>query len=170
MPRSRTASPTPPGPDISNSFVPGLTLTHHSPDTVDIHAHSNSTSNSVSNSGGNKKQKKYMKPRIGSSFQAKVEPFQEEIAKATLEERKNGMLRISTGRTSESSGTNSGNNGSSSSFSVVGGEYGVNGGVFASVSNNGYGTGTGNNGSSNGNGKRKRAGRPPKGAKGTKGE
>ena len=159
MPRSSTTSPTIPEPDISNSFVPGLTLTH-SPD----HHHQSSTNNSTTPV---RKKHKYMKPRIGSSFQAKIEPFDEKIAKATIKNReKERKTGISGYR-------------NSNGLSSVGEEYGMNGGLFAaatspsSLSNNGgYGYGSNGSGGWNGSngGRRKRAGRPPKSGKGSRGK
>ena len=113
-----------------------------------------------------RKKQKYMKPRLGNSFQAKVEPFSASLAQSTIEsrreERKKGPLGGYTNHNFDS---------------IVGGEYGLNGGLFASSSNTftngGYGLAgaMGGVGSSwNGNGRRKKAGRPPKNGKGTKGE
>lgn len=160
MPRSRTTSPTPPGANISNSFVPGVTLTPNTPEHNN--QSNNSHNNSASSSVRNKKQK-YMKPRIGNSFQAKVEPFSATLAKTTIElrqsETEKGIL---------------GGHRNHNSDSIVGGEY-WGGGLFASSStaltNGGYGLGGVTTSSSwNGGGRRKRAGRPPKNGKGGKGE
>lgn len=154
MPRSRTTSPIP--IDISNSFVPGLTLTLHSP-KQNSNDDNNPNNNSCSSSSSPAKKKhKYIKPRIGSYFQATVGEFDEELAKTTVQkrtlEKKNGLC----GYYSYNSAASNGN--------VIGGEYGDNGGLFAATgasnaSNNTY---SGNNGV----GRRKKAGRPPKSTKG----
>ncbi len=180
MPRSRTTSPIP-GPDISRSFVPGLTLTH-SNCSVDSNENYYSRTTNVTSSSNNsgqsqpaRKKHKYVKPRIGSSFQAKVEPFDESIAKATIRGR---QLELRCGISSVNGGSGSGESTSigegkeggvivKNDISFAGEEYGLNGGIFAaplsfsSSSMNGY---------SSNNFKRKKAGRPAKNAKANKGK
>ena len=172
MPRSRASTPDP-EPDISNSFVPGLTLTHDSPSSVDNNTNNinNSNNSNINNSNinnnGNKtspvrKKHKYIKPRLGTSFQAKVEAFDDITAKRTIQIRQEGKKKGLCGYIHNNTDLSS----------VVGGEYGTNGGIFASVSsktksaNGGGGYGSGNGG----NGRRKRAGRPPKSARVNKGK
>ena len=159
MPRSRTTSPTPLSPDISNSFVPGLTLTLSSPPESPQHRNvmENSSSSSPAAREHVHKKHKYMPPRIGTSFQAQIEPFDSELAKSTIQLRQEGIQNGLGGYHSYSK--NDGN-----TTNVMSGEYGVNGGLFASTTNT---TNDNNSGYASSNvGRRKKAGRPPKSGKG----
>ena len=132
------------------------------------------------------KKHKYMKPRIGNSFQAKVEPFDQNLAKAVIqtrtEEKRKGLCGYTTpsynncsiGNASGNGNDNGNNNGGGDN--IISGDCNIlNGGLFARQSNTfgqgHYGSMTGTTGNGNGGGKRKRAGRPPKNSKGnSKGE
>lgn len=159
MPRSRATSPVPPGTDISNSFVPGVTLTPNTPDGKN----SGGTSHTNASSTVRNKKQKYMKPRIGTNFQAKIEAYDETVAKSTIQQREIERKKGPIG-------------GYTNHDSVVGGEYGLHGGLFAyqstTFTNGGYGFSSGERTyTSNGYARRKKAGRPPKsGVKGGKGK
>jgi len=185
MPRSRTTSPIP-GP----SFVPGLTLTHsnNSKDATQNYYNRTASSSSSSAAASTGKKHKYVKPRIGSSFQAKVEPFSESIAKAAIRgrqlERTRGISSIHNGGGSSHVDVNSndqdesngggkavGNGGvvgnSTNDIMVAGEEYGSNGGIFAAPSSSSNGHGYGLNNTSY---KRRKPGRPSKNAKANRGK